>query len=73
MGEVMSSCHGEISLATKVDRDMAEYAGSEAERLGVSKAEFHRRLLELYRESRRENVECPHCDEPVVFDLESEQ
>ena len=72
MGEVMSSCHGEISLATKVDRDMAEYAESEAERLGVSKAEFHRRLLEFYRDSRREKLDCPHCNEAVVMDLVEE-
>lgn len=68
----MSSCHGEISLATKVDRDMAEYAESEAERLGVSKAEFHRRLLEFYRDSRREKTDCPHCSEAVVMDLVEE-
>ena len=68
----MSSCHGEISLATKVDRDMAEYAESEAERLGVSKAEFHRRLLEFYRDSRREKLDCPHCNEAVVMDLVEE-
>ena len=65
----MSSCHGDIPLGTKTDRAMKEFIDSEAERLGVSKSEFHRRLLELYRESRRENVECPHCGETVVFDL----
>lgn len=65
----MSSCLGDIAATTKIDRDMSEYIDSEAERLGVSKAEFHRRLLELYRESRRENVECPHCEDTVVFDL----
>jgi len=48
---------------------MKEFIDSEADRLGVSKSEFHRRLLELYRESRREKVECPHCGETVVFDL----
>jgi len=69
----MSQCHGDISLATKVDRDMNEYVKSEAERLGVSRAEFHRRLLELYRESRREDVNCPHCGDAVVFDLRADQ
>jgi negative regulator of replication initiation len=68
----MSRCHGDISLATKVDRDMNEYVDSEAERLGVSKAEFHRRLLELYRQSRREDLDCPHCEEAVVLDLRVE-
>jgi negative regulator of replication initiation len=65
----MSSCLGDIAVTTKVDRDMAEYVNSEAERLGVSRAEFHRRLFELYRESRRENTDCPHCEETIVFEL----
>jgi len=65
----MSSCHGEVPLGTKTDSSMAEFVESECDRLGVSKSEFHRRLLELYRESRREDVECPHCSEIVVFDL----
>jgi len=65
----MSKCQGEIPTGAKVDRDMADYVQSEAHRLGVSKSEFHRRLLELYRESRREKVDCPHCDETVVLDL----
>ena len=65
----MSSCYGEVATGTKTDRSMAEFIESEADRLGVSKSEFHRRLLELYRESRREDVDCPHCSETVVIDL----
>jgi negative regulator of replication initiation len=65
----MSKCHGDVSLATKVDRDMSEYVDAQAERLGVSKAEFHRRLLELYQESRREETDCPHCGDTIVLDL----
>lgn len=65
----MSSCLGDIAASTKVDRDMAEYLDSEAQRLGISKSEFQRRLFELYRESRREDVDCPHCGDAVVFDL----
>jgi uncharacterized protein with PIN domain len=66
----MSSCHGDITLGTKTDRAMAEFIESEAESYGVTKSEFHRRLLELYRESRRENVDCPHCNETIVLNLE---
>ena len=68
----MSNCLGDIAAATKVDRDMAEYIDSEAVKLGVSKAEFHRRLLEFYRESRRENMDCPHCGEAIVVNLVEE-
>lgn len=48
---------------------MSEYVDAQAERLGVSKAEFHRRLLELYQESRREETDCPHCGDTIVLDL----
>lgn len=68
----MSTCQGEVPIGTKVDRGMSEFVESEISRLGVSKAEFHRRLLELYRESRREAVDCPECGGTVVFDLRGE-
>ena len=65
----MSTCQGAVPVGTKVDRGMSEFVESEISGLGVSKAEFHRRLLELYRESRREDVDCPHCGDAVVLDL----
>lgn len=65
----MSKCGGEIPLSTKTDKAMQEFVDSEADRLGVNRSEFFRRLLEDYRESRRENLHCPHCGEAVVFDL----
>lgn len=68
-GVSMSSCTGDIPIGTKTDRQMAEFVESEADRLGVTKSEFHRRLLEFYRGSRRENQDCPHCDDTIVVDL----
>jgi len=65
----MSSCQGDIPVSVKVDRGMKGYIEAEVTRLGVTSSEFQRRLFELYRESRRENVECPHCGETVKFDL----
>lgn len=65
----MSSCHGELAATAKVDREMLEFVDSQAEQLGVNRSEFMRRLLELYRESRREDVDCPHCGDAVVLDL----
>jgi len=67
----MSDCKGNLTAATKVDKQMLEYIASESERLGVTRAEFLRRLLDLYRESRRENIECPECDDDVVMSLEA--
>jgi negative regulator of replication initiation len=65
----MSDCAGDLAVASKVDREMLEYIDSEADRLGVNRAEFIRRLFDLYRESRRESTDCPSCDETVVMDL----
>lgn len=65
----MSRCIGEIPTGTKVDRPMKEFIEAECERLGVTQSEFHRRLLDVYRESRRENTDCPHCEEVVKMDL----
>ena len=67
----MSDCKGNLSVATKVDKNTLDYLASESERLGVTRAEFLRRLLDLYRESQRENVECPEWDDTVVMDLEA--
>lgn len=65
----MSSCFGDIPTGTKVDASMREFIEAETDRLGISKAEFHRRLLEFYRESRREQMDCPCCEDTVVMDL----
>jgi ribosomal protein L37AE/L43A len=48
---------------------MQEFLDAEADRLGVNRAEFLRRLLDTYRESRREQLDCPHCDETIVLSL----
>jgi ribosomal protein L37AE/L43A len=60
---------GDLSVTTKTDREMRDYVSGEAERLGVTRAEFVRRLLDLYRESRREQVSCPHCSSTVKMDV----
>jgi negative regulator of replication initiation len=65
----MSSCSGEIPTGTKVDAEMREFIDAETDRLGISKSEFHRRLLESYRDSRREQLDCPHCEKTIVMDL----
>lgn len=68
----MSRCIGDITQGTRVDAQMDAFIDGETSRLGVSRSEFHRRLLELYRDSRREQVDCPHCESPVMMDLKEE-
>lgn len=60
---------GDLPISTKVDKAMLDYLDAEAERLGVNRSEMLRRLLVLYRESRRENIDCPHCGDTVVLDV----
>jgi len=65
----MSDCLGELPVSTKVDREMQEFLSDEAERLGITRSELMRRLFSSYRESRRENTSCPHCDGTIKMDL----
>jgi hypothetical protein len=60
---------GDLPVSTKVDREMKEYLNQEADRLGITRAELIRRVFTLYRESRRENVDCPHCGRIVKMDV----
>jgi negative regulator of replication initiation len=67
----MSQCYGDTSLATKIDERMQEFVLEESNRLGVSMAEFLRRLLEVYQSSRDGNTPCEHCGQTVQIELES--
>lgn len=64
---LMSRCHGQIPLTTKVDREMLEYIDQSAEDAGVSRAEFVRRMLDGYR-AAEEAGECPECGTPLEID-----
>lgn len=67
-GVGMAKCHGQIPLTTKVDREMLEYIDRNAEQAGISRAEFVRRMLDLYR-AADEAGECPECGTSLEFDL----
>lgn len=49
---------------------MKEFIDAESKRLGVNRAEFIRRVLDAYRESRREQLDCPYCEETIVLSLQ---
>lgn len=66
----MSKCQGEIAVGTKVDRTMREFVEDEAARLGVSRAEFFRRLLETHRRMRAGMARCERCEKQIAVDLE---
>jgi negative regulator of replication initiation len=65
-----AQCVGDITASTRLDQSMCDYIDDEAERLGVSKAEFLRRLLDFYRESRENETNCPHCGDDITIPLE---
>lgn len=67
----MADCHGTIPCSTKVDSSMREFIEDEAERLGISNAELHRRLLDFYRASRETETPCPHCADDITIKLTS--
>lgn len=50
---------------------MSQFVSEESQRLGVSKAEFQRRLLEAYQHTRVGNATCEHCGETVNLDLKN--
>ncbi|WP_256558690.1 ribbon-helix-helix protein, CopG family [Natronomonas marina] len=65
----MARCFGDTPVSAKVDQNMHEFLEAEARRLSVSRAELLRRIFDVYRESRREQLDCPHCEETVVMDV----
>lgn len=65
----MSDCIGDLPVSAKVDREMQDFLDAESDRLGITRAELQRRIFSLYRESRREQVSCPHCEQTVKMDV----
>lgn len=65
----MSQSLGTVSVGTHTDKEMAEFIGEEAARVGVSKSEFIRRLFEHYHDSRNGDLVCPHCSETLQIRL----
>lgn len=65
----MSNCLGEISVATKVDRDMIEFLESEEEKLATSRSEIIRRCLDHYREGVSGELDCPYCENELKVKL----
>lgn len=68
-GNTLGRCNGNISVSSKVDREMREFVESEADRLGMSLSEFFRRLLMVYRMSRANEMECERCGHEQVIEL----
>jgi len=49
---------------------MKEFLEDEADRLGTTKAELQRRLLDFYRESRETDTPCPNCGNDITIELD---
>lgn len=65
----MSRCMGDLPVGAKVDYEMHGFIEAEARRFGVSRSELIRRIFDTYRDSRREQLDCPHCEGTVVMDV----
>jgi len=56
-----SKCRGGETLSTKVDNETLKEIDAIARKNGISRAELLRRLIDLYRDSRRGAFRCPDC------------
>lgn len=59
-------------MSTKVDHEMTEFIDSRCDDLGISSAEFVRRILDLYKESVEGALACPSCMGLLDFSSEVE-
>lgn len=65
-----SECIGRQTVTTKIDGETRRFLVEEAESLGVSNAEFLRRLIAAYRESQRGELRCPNCGGAIRLSAE---
>ena len=65
----MSECIGDLAVTAKVDHEMHEFLEAESRQFGMSRSELLRNIFDMYRESRREQLSCPHCSDAVVMDV----
>lgn len=69
----MAECMGDVPVGTKTDRSMAEFLDRRAERLGVTRAELLRRLLDEYRAAWAGERHCPYCKRELRLYLRNAQ
>lgn len=67
---IKSRCVGRETLSTKVDGGTRRWVEQRAESSGVTVTEFLRRLIDLYKVSREDELTCPYCDRPLHLDRE---
>jgi len=64
----MAECHGHVPMSTKVDQQTIDRIDRRAEKLGVSRAEYLRRLIDADVAAERAG-ECPECGTPLEFQI----
>jgi hypothetical protein len=57
----MSACKGTKPVGTKVDDSTRRFLEEESERLGVSRSEVLRRMIDVYRGSGDGDLSCGAC------------
>ena len=67
---IRSRCAGRETLSTKVDGETRRWVEERAEESGVTPTELVRRLIDLYRVSREDELTCPYCDRGLRLDRE---
>lgn len=64
---LMAECLGTSPLSTKVDEETIRYIDEQAREAGVTRSEFLRQLIDLYRQSEEGSLSCGACDAPLNF------
>lgn len=64
----MAECKGNVPMSTKVDRRTVSRVDDRAGELGVSRAEYLRRLIDA-EEKARNDGECPECGTSLEFQV----
>lgn len=57
-----ANCHGQTALSTKVDDEMIGFLDEKASEAGVSRAEYVRLVLDVYRDSTAGELSCGACE-----------
>jgi hypothetical protein len=60
-----ANCYGGEALSTRVDRETMNEIETVADRHDITRAELLRRLIDVFRDSRRGAFRCPDCSSRI--------
>lgn len=61
-------CKGRETVTAKIDAETREALDRDADRNGEFRADVVRRAITLYLKSRRGEMHCPTCQNPIQYE-----